>query len=66
MTYTDDKGIPIAIVGFGCRFPGEATNGEKLWDMIIEKKSARTEVPPERFNIDAFHHHDANRYGTVR
>jgi acyl transferase domain-containing protein len=56
---------PIAIVGLGCRFPGDSTSGDKLWDFLAAKKSARTEVPPDRYNVDAFYHPDANRYGTV-
>nr|QEG79218.1 polyketide synthase 39849 [Alternaria oxytropis] len=64
MAFEDTKPMPIAIVGFGCRFPGDITNGEKLWDMLVEKKSARTEVPPDRFNIDAFYNPDGNRFGT--
>ncbi len=57
--------MPIAIVGFGCRFPGDVTDGEKLWQMLVEKRSARTEVPPDRFNIDAFYNPDGDRFGTV-
>jgi len=65
MAYEDTKPMPIAIVGFGCRFPGDVTNGEKLWQMLVEKKSARTEVPPDRFNVDAFYNPDGDRFGTV-
>ena len=65
MAYENTKPMPIAIVGFGCRFPGDVTNGEKLWEMLVEKKSARTEVPPGRFNVDAFYNPDRDRFGTV-
>ncbi|KAI4950323.1 Type I Iterative PKS [Alternaria rosae] len=64
MAYEDTKPMPIAIVGFGCRFPGNVTNGEKLWQMLVEKKSARTDVPPDRFNVDAFYNPDGDRFGT--
>lgn len=57
--------MPIAILGFGCRFPGDVTNGQKLWDMLVEKRTARTEVPQDRYNVDAFWNPDADRYGTV-
>lgn len=57
--------LPIAVIGFGCRFPGDSTSGEKLWRTLIEKKSARSEVPPDRYNVDAFYHPDGDRYGTV-
>jgi acyl transferase domain-containing protein len=62
---TEDKTMPIAIVGIGCRFPDEATSPEKLWDMITRKQSARRETPPERFNINSFNHPDPDRNGTV-
>lgn len=65
MTSGDSQSIPIAIIGIGCRFPGDVTSGEKLWNMLVEKRSAQTEVPADRFNVDAFYHPDADRYGTV-
>jgi acyl transferase domain-containing protein len=61
----NDKSMPIAIVGMGCRFPGDATSPTKLWDMLINKRSARQETPPDRFNINAFYHPDSDRGGTV-
>lgn len=60
-----DESMPIAIVGISCRLPGDATDPEQLWKMISEGRSAWSEVPPDRFNIDAFHHPSADRQGTV-
>ena len=60
-----DASMPIAIIGIGGRFPGEATNPEKLWDMISNGRSAMSEVPKDRFNIDAFYHPHAERQGTM-
>jgi acyl transferase domain-containing protein len=57
--------MPIAIVGMGCRLPGGASSPERLWDMLLRKESARKETPPDRFNIDAFYHPDADKNGTV-
>ncbi len=45
---------PVAIVGIGCRFPGANGVGE-LWQLLCEGRDAITEVPPERFDIDAYH-----------
>ncbi|CAO2658326.1 Nn.00g060490.m01.CDS01 [Neocucurbitaria sp. VM-36] len=64
MTYADPKSMPIAVIGFGCRFPGDVTSSEKLWELLVEKKSARREVPSDRYNVDAFYHPDGDRYGT--
>lgn len=57
--------MPIAIVGMGCRFPQDATSPEKLWDMILRKQSARTDIPSDRFNVDAFYHPDSDRNGMM-
>ncbi len=61
----EDASIPIAIIGIGGRFPGEATNPEKLWDMVSKGRNAMSEVPKDRFNIDAFFHPHAERQGTM-
>ncbi|OBT78885.1 Type I Iterative Polyketide synthase (PKS) [Pseudogymnoascus sp. 05NY08] len=61
----EDKSMPIAIVGMGCRFPQEATSPEKLWEMLYNKRHARTEVPKDRFNAEAFYHPDADRSGSM-
>ncbi|KAJ6789982.1 hypothetical protein PWT90_02938 [Aphanocladium album] len=61
----DDGAMPIAIVGIGCRFPGGASTPEAFWENIVNKKSARKETPPDRFNIDAFYHPHSDKNGTL-
>ncbi|KAF8246071.1 ketoacyl-synt-domain-containing protein [Wilcoxina mikolae CBS 423.85] len=56
---------PLAIVGMACRWPGGATSPEAFWDLLMNKKSAQSDVPPTRFNGTAFHHPDVQRRGTV-
>jgi myxalamid-type polyketide synthase MxaE and MxaD len=46
---------PIAIVGIGCRLPG-AANVRDFWSLLLEKREAIREVPPDRFNLDALYH----------
>lgn len=60
-----DGVMPIAIVGIGCRYPGDATNPEKLWKICAEQRDAWSAIPKERFNADAFYHPDPSRNGTV-
>ncbi|KAI9736149.1 MAG: Type I Iterative PKS [Cirrosporium novae-zelandiae] len=60
-----DKTIPIAIVGMSCRFPGDATDPEKLWKLLVERQSAWSEIPKCKFNADAFYHPDPSRSGTT-
>ena len=57
---------PIAVVGFSLKFPQDATSAEAFWKMLLEGRSALTEIPKDRFNIDAFYHPDAERHDTVR
>lgn len=62
---TKDQSMPIAVVGIGCRFPGDATSPDKLWELISKGRSAHGEFPKDRFNIDAFYHPSGERQGTV-
>jgi hypothetical protein len=61
----EDATMPIAVIGIGGRFPGDATNPERLWELISKGRSACSEVPKDRFNIDAFYHPHAERQGTM-
>ena len=40
---------PIAIVGLGCRFPGDVNSSDALWDFIAARRSAVTTVPEDRW-----------------
>lgn len=62
---SEGEAMPIAIVGIGCRLPGGASSAEKLWDLVAQKKSARREIPADRFNVDSFYHPNADKNGTV-
>ena len=45
---------PIAIVGIGCRFPGGANDPASYWARLSEGFDAITEVPADRWDVDAF------------
>ena len=45
---------PIAIVGIGCRFPG-AKGPQAFWRLLVDGIDAITEVPANRFDINAFY-----------
>ncbi len=49
---------PIAIVGIGCRFPGGANNPDLFWDLLRNGGDAVSEIPSDRWNVDAYY--DAN------
>ena len=60
-----DKSMPIAIVGIGFRGPGEATDVEKLSEMILAGREAWSPIPEERWNTTGFYHPDHSQHGTV-
>jgi acyl transferase domain-containing protein len=43
---------PIAIVGMACRFPG-AESPEAFWQLLLDGRDAITEVPPDRWDVNA-------------
>lgn len=46
---------PIAIVGIGCRFPGGVNDPTTFWRLLRSEVDAIGEIPPDRFDIDAFY-----------
>jgi phthiocerol/phenolphthiocerol synthesis type-I polyketide synthase C len=55
---------PVAIIGIGCRFPG-ADGPAAFWRLLSDGADAITEIPPDRWDVDAFYHPDATRAGTA-
>ena len=56
---------PIAIVGTGLRFPGGATDRASYWAMLRDGVDAITEVPPDRWDVDALHDPDPDAAGKI-
>lgn len=63
--FDEEKVEPIAVVGFSARLPGDAASTEEFWQMLCEGRSARTEIPESRLNINAFYHPDPDRTDAV-
>ena len=49
-------GLPVAIVGIGCRFPGGVSDPASFWRLLGDAVDAITEIPNDR--IDLAHYHD--------
>ncbi len=49
------KREPLAIIGMGCRFPGGASNPEEFWRILREGVDAIAEVPPDRWDVEAYY-----------
>ena len=55
----------IAIVGMGCRFPGGADTPQRYWALLTEGVDAITEVPADRWDIDAWYDPDPDAPGRM-
>ncbi|MGC9502006.1 beta-ketoacyl synthase N-terminal-like domain-containing protein, partial [Streptomyces sp. WG7] len=44
----DAANEPIAIVGMSCRFPGEVSGPDELWNLVAEGRDAISEFPTDR------------------
>ena len=49
---------PIALIGIGCKLPGNITSSEQLLNALREGKDLVTEIPPDRWNVDAYYDPD--------
>lgn len=56
---------PIAIIGVDARLPGDGDTAESFYESLLAGRSARSDIPPERFAIDSFWHPEAERSGSV-
>lgn len=43
---------PIAVIGMGCRFPGNVNNPDEFWQLLINKKDGIIDVPPDRWDTN--------------
>ncbi|KAI5861997.1 polyketide synthase-like protein [Durotheca rogersii] len=55
-------GEPIAIVGTGCRFPGDSNTPSLLWRLLREPRDL-LEPLAERFNAEGWYHDDGKYHG---
>jgi acyl transferase domain-containing protein len=56
---------PIAIIGIGCRFPGNANDPESFWKMLSNGQDGITEIPAGRWNIDEYYDPDPQKPGKI-
>lgn len=56
---------PVAVIGIGCRFPGGADSPEAFWELLREGRDAITEVPPDRWDADAWYDPNPDTPGKI-
>lgn len=56
---------PIAVVGMGLRFPGNASDPESFWRLLRDGVDAITEVPPDRWDVNAYYDPDPDASGKM-
>ena len=52
-----NDGHSVAVIGIACRFPGEAYNGERFWEMICKGRCAplpHLNLQLESIYVDAY------------
>ncbi|KAK5996308.1 Reducing polyketide synthase pksF [Cladobotryum mycophilum] len=65
-TASESEGCePLAVIGLAFEFPQDATSEESFWQMICDGRSASTEFPRSRLNIDALYHPDEDRPSSI-
>ncbi len=56
---------PIAVIGMGCRFPGGANDPQSFWQLLHDGVDAITEVPGDRWDINAYYDSDPEAPGKM-
>ena len=56
---------PVAIIGMACRFPGGAHTPESFWTLLAEGREGIVEVPPSRWDVNAYYHPDPEAPGRI-
>ena len=56
---------PIAVVGIGCRFPGDVNNPEQYWQLLRDGRDGVVRVPEQRWDADAYYSPDHTVPGTI-
>ena len=59
-----DTAEPVAVIGMACRFPG-ADGPEAFWDLLARGGDAITEIPKDRWDVDAYFDTDPNAPGKM-
>ncbi|MBK7130305.1 MAG: SDR family NAD(P)-dependent oxidoreductase [Crocinitomicaceae bacterium] len=65
MTKKKLKREPLAIIGIGCRFPGNANSPEEFWDLLMNKTDALETIPADRWDMESLYAPEWRRAGKI-
>ncbi|KUI61972.1 Polyketide synthase-nonribosomal peptide synthetase [Cytospora mali] len=55
------KNEPIAVIGSGCRFPGDSSRPSKLWELLSDPRDVLRKI--DRFRADNWYNKDGHHHG---
>lgn len=55
------KNEPIAVIGSGCRFPGDSSRPSKLWELLSDPRDVLRKI--DRFRADNWFNKDGHHHG---
>jgi len=59
------KREPLAIIGMGCKFPGDVNSPDDFWSLITGKKDALGAIPEDRWDVEALYEPEFGRAGKI-
>jgi len=66
MTALEKPKDPVAIVGIGCRLPGNVNHVDDFWKLLKEGVNAISDVPENRWSLEKYYDPDNSKAGKVK
>ena len=63
--FPTDVAEPIAVIGMGCRLPGNVHGPQDFWQLLLDGRDTIKEVPGDRWDGDAFYDPDPDTPGKM-
>ncbi|MFZ5542945.1 MAG: SDR family NAD(P)-dependent oxidoreductase [Pseudomonadota bacterium] len=57
---------PLAVIGAACRLPGGVRDPQAFWELLVEGRDAVTEIPRDRWDVDAYYDPEGATLGKTR